>query len=254
MKNTSGHMSLNEKILHLSRDKSNKSLLLLLVQGFLAGIYVSIGTLAYLKVAASTADPGIGAFFGALVFPFGVIAVLIMGAELFTSDCMVMTAVYNRRTKTHKIFKILLIIFIANVIGCIFIAYLTNSAGIFDNGVMEFTADIAIKKVNMPFYMLLVSGILCNIIISTGVCLSYSSKSEMASIAVIWLSMAVFVISGTDNVVANAYYLFTAYFAGADITLIDIIYNLLVSSLGNFIGGGIIVSGANRCQQIGVSR
>jgi formate/nitrite transporter FocA (FNT family) len=67
----------------------------------------------------------------------------------------------------------------------------------------------------------------------------------MAKIAVLWLAITVFTISGTEHVVANAYYLFTAYFGGVGIELTDIVYNLLVSGLGNFIGGGIIVSGAN---------
>lgn len=245
MQNTSGPKALTEYILHLSKDKSNKPFLVLLVQGLLAGIYISIGAIAYFKVSASTADPGLGAFLGAMVFPLGIIAVLLMQAELYTSDCMVMTAVYAGRTRLHKIFKILGIIFVANVIGCILIAYLTNASGIFNNDVMELVKNTAIKKAYMPFGKLLISAILCNIIVCTGVCLAYSCQNEMAKIAALWLAIAVFTISGTEHVIANAYYLFTAYFAGVDIGLSDIIYNLLVSGFGNLIGGGIIVSGAN---------
>ncbi|TAH72106.1 MAG: formate/nitrite transporter family protein [Anaerolineaceae bacterium] len=245
MQNTSGPKALTEYILHLSKDKSNKSFLILILQGILAGIYISIGAIAYFKIAASTADPGLGTFLGALVFPLGIIAVLLMQAELFTSDCMVMTAIYARRTRIYKIFKILGLILIANIIGCLFIAYLTNASGIFNDKVMELVKATAIKKAYMPFGRILISGILCNIIVCTGVCLAYSCQNEMAKIAVLWLAIAVFTISGTEHVVANAYYLFTAYFAGVDIALSDIIYNLLVSGLGNFIGGGIIVSGIN---------
>jgi formate/nitrite transporter FocA (FNT family) len=41
------------------------------------------------------------------------------------------------------------------------------------------------------------------------------------------------------------YYLFTAYFGGAEISLLEILYNLSVSALGNFVGGGIVVAGTN---------
>lgn len=245
MQNTSGPKALTEYILHLSKDKANKSFLILLIQGILAGIYISMGAIAYFRIAASTADPGLGAFLGALVFPLGIIAVLLMQAELYTSDCMVMTAVYVRRTKIKSIFKILGLILICNVIGCIFVAYLTNASGIFNDKVMELVRDTAMKKAYMPFGRLLISGILCNIIVCTGVCLAYSCQNEMAKIAVLWLAITVFTISGTEHVVANAYYLFTAYFGGIGIELSDILYNLLISGLGNFIGGGIIVSGAN---------
>ena len=54
-----------------------------------------------------------------------------------------------------------------------------------------------------------------------------------------------FVISGTEHVVANMYYLFAALFYGAPLTAKDIVYNLLVAAIGNFIGGGIIVAGIN---------
>lgn len=211
----------------------------------MAGIYISIGAIAYLKIAATTADPGLGVFLGALVFPLGIIAVLLMHAELFTSDCMVMTAVYAGRTRIYKIFKILGLIFVANVLGCMLIAYLTNVSGIFNSDVMELVRNTAMKKAYMPLARLFISGILCNIIVSTGVCLAYSCHNEMAKIAALWLAIAVFTITGTEHVVANAYYLFTAYFGGVDIGLADIVYNLLVSGIGNFIGGGVIVSGAN---------
>ena len=41
------------------------------------------------------------------------------------------------------------------------------------------------------------------------------------------------------------YYLFAGLFSGADIGFKDIFYNLAVSGIGNFIGGGIIVAGIN---------
>ena len=160
MQNTSGPKALTEYILQLSRDKSKKTFLILLVQGILAGTYISLGAIAYFRIAASTTDPGLGAFLGALVFPFGIIAVLIMQAELYTSDCMVMTAVYAGRTRMHKIFKTLGIVLIANIIGCIFIAYITNVSGIFNDDVMALVTDTAIKKAYMPFGRLLISGIL----------------------------------------------------------------------------------------------
>jgi formate/nitrite transporter FocA (FNT family) len=75
--------------------------------------------------------------------------------------------------------------------------------------------------------------------------MAYSCRDEIAKIVVLWLAITVFVLSGTEHVVANMYYLFTAYFAGADISLLEILYNLSVSALGNFVGGGIIVAGAN---------
>ncbi len=244
-KNYSGPKALTKYILYQSKHKADKRFIILLVQGILAGIYISLGAIGYFKLAATVADPGLGGFLGALVFPLGIIAILIMQAELFTSDSMVMVAVYDGRTRVSRIFRILVIILIANLLGAIFAAFMTHASGIFDEKIMQLIIQKSIHKVHMPLGQLFSSAILCNIIVSTGVCLAYSCRDEIAKIIVVWLSITVFVLSGTEHVVANMYYLFTAYFTGGDITLLEIFYNLLIAAIGNFIGGGVIVSVVN---------
>lgn len=241
----SGPKALTEYILYQSKHKANKRFIILLMQGFLAGLYIAIGAIASLKLSVSITAPGLGNFLGALVFPLGIIAIILMQAELFTSDCMVMIAVYTGRTRVSKIFRILCLIFVSNLLGAIFAAFLTRTSGIFDQSTIDLVIEKALFKVQMPIGQLFASAVMCNIIVCTGVCLSYSCKEEIAKIVVLWLAIAVFVISGTEHVVANMYYLFAALFCGAKLTAKDIFYNLAVSGVGNFIGGGIIVSGIN---------
>lgn len=245
MANYSGPKALTEYILYQSKHKANKTFIILLVQGILAGMYISIGAIGYLKLVAHVADPGMGAFLGALVFPVGIIAIILMQAELYTSDSMVMIAVYAGRTTIHKIMRILVLILFANLIGAIATAYMTYASGIFKEADMSLVIEKALHKVDMPAGQLFVSAILCNIIVSTGVCLAYSCREEISKVVVVWLAITVFVLSGTEHVVANMYYLFIAYFGGADISLLGIAYNLSIAAVGNFIGGGVIVSGIN---------
>lgn len=240
-----GPKALTDYILKISKDKENKPLLKMILQGILAGSYIAIGAIGYFKIAGSMDDHNLASFLGALVFPVGIIAVLLMQAELFTSNCLIMTARYEGKIKLHKILKILTIILISNLIGSILIAELTNVSGIFDGKVMELVIEKAIKKAHMPVGKLFMSSILCNIIVCTGICLAYSCKEEITKIVVLWLAITVFVLSGTEHVVANMYYLFTAYFGGAQITLLEILYNLAVSAVGNFIGGGVLIAGSN---------
>ncbi len=241
----SGPKALTEYILYHSKHKANKRLIILLIQGILAGLYISIGAIGYFKVATSQMDPGLGAFFGALVFPVGIIAILLMQAELFTSDTMVMIAVYDKRTKLNKIFSILVLILLANLIGAVFAALLTQGAGVFNQATLDVIISKANHKVHMTTSQMFFSSILCNIIVSTGVCLAYSCREEIAKVVVVWLAITVFVLSGTEHVVANMYYLFVAYFGGGSMSLGEIFYALFIVAIGNFIGGGIIVSGVN---------
>lgn len=245
IKTYTGPKALTEYILNQSKHKANKKVGILFVQGILAGMYIAFGAVGYFKVAGSVADTGLGAFLGALVFPMGIIAILWMQAELFTSDTMVMIAVFDRRTKIQKIFGILGIILFSNMIGAIFVAWMSDIAGIYNANIMELIIHKAELKVSMPVDQLIVSGIFCNILVSTSVCLAYSSKDEITKVIVLWFGIVVFVLSSTEHVVANMYYLFMAYFGNASITLSEIFYNLFWVAIGNFIGGGLIVSGVN---------
>lgn len=241
----SGPKALTEYILNQSKNKANKRAIVLLFQGILAGIYISIGAIGSLKLSATVTSPGLGNFLGALVFPVGIIAIILMQAELFTSDCMVMLSVYTGRTKIRKILRILLLIIFSNLLGAVIVAFLTKTSGIFGQAVTDLVIEKAVHKVHMPILELFTSSILCNIIVCTGVCLAYSCKDEIAKIGALWLAIVVFVLSGTEHVVANMYYLFIGLFSGADISMLDIFYNLGVSAVGNFVGGGIIVTGIN---------
>ena len=244
-KGYSGPKSLTEYVLYQSENKAAKQFVNLLIQGFLAGLYIAIGAIGYFKIIGYTGNSGVGNFFGAMVFPLGIIAILVMQAELFTSDTMVMVLVYQKKLKLIKILRILLVILIANLLGSIFAAMLTQTSGIFNDNVMDIIIHKSLYKVNMPVVQMFSSAFLCNIIVSTGVCLSYSCKDEIAKIVVLWLAITVFVLSGTEHVVANMYYLFVAYFGGADITLLQIFYNLSIVTVGNFIAGGVFVAGIN---------
>jgi formate/nitrite transporter len=245
MSNHSGPQALVEYVLHSADDKVSKPFTKLILQGILAGIYIAIGAIGYLKLVATTADPGVGAFLGALVFPVGIIAIILMQTELYTSGTMSLIAIYARQNKITSILRVLVTILCSNLVGGITIAYLANASGIFNEKVMELIIEKTVHKVHMPFDQLFFSSILCNIIVCTGVCLAYACKDEISKIVSLWLAITVFVLTGTEHVVANMYYLFAGFFGGADVTIMDIAYNLSVAALGNLIGGGIIVSGFN---------
>lgn len=245
MDRQSGAEGLVEYILKVSRQKENKRFYVLIIQGFLAGLFIAIGAIACLKVSSSITPLGLGSFLGALVFPLGIIAIVFMPVELFTSDCLIVTSVYAGRTKALKTAGVLCLVFVANVLGALFAAFLTKLSGIFDSATADLLVAKALPKAQMPVVRLFTSSILCNIIVCTGVCLAFNCKEEIAKIFVLWLSIAVFVISGTEHVVANMYFLLASLFYGSQIAAVDVLYSLVVSGIGNFVGGGIIVAGMN---------
>lgn len=110
-------------VMEANEAKSQKPLLTILLQAFMAGMYIAFGGLAYYKLAASVALDGLGQFFGAMLFPTGVIAIIITGAELFTSNCANAFGVYAGRSKALRLVRYLVLVLFGNTLGGIFIAF-----------------------------------------------------------------------------------------------------------------------------------
>ncbi len=232
-------------IVAAGKSKTEKPLRALILKGILAGMFIAMGAIGYFKLVAYTADPGLGKFLGALVFPTGIIAILLLGSELFTSDCMAILSVYKGKANLGKFMTMLLTVITANLVGAIIMALLNTGAGIFSDHMIEIVSKVAVKKTTMPLGQMFTSAVLCNIIVCSGVMMAYTAKSAVGKILAIWFPICVFVLSGTEHIVANMYYLLMAYFNGAAVTVGGIAMSFAVVTVGNFIGDGIIVAGVN---------
>ncbi|MDR5599065.1 formate/nitrite transporter family protein [Paenibacillus larvae] len=97
----------------------------MIVLGFLAGAFIALGYLLYIRVIASVpAEWGsFSSFLGASVFPVGLILVLLAGGELLTGNMMaVPLARIMGRISTWETVRNLLVITVSNFLGAIFVA------------------------------------------------------------------------------------------------------------------------------------
>lgn len=141
--------------------------------------------------------------------------------------------------------KMLTTVLIANLVGAIIMALLSTGAGIFSHKMLEIVAKAAVGKTTMPIGRMFISAVLCNIIVCSGVMMAYSAKDVVGKIFAIWFPICLFVLSGTEHIVANMFYLMMAFFNGADVTVAGILTSFGVVTVGNFIGGGIVIAGVN---------
>ncbi len=232
-------------IVAAGKSKTQKKFRALVLQGILAGMFIAMGAIGYFKLVAYTVDPGLGKFLGALIFPTGIIAILLLGVELFTSDCMAILSVYKKNVKLGSFMKMLITVLFANLVGAIIMALLSTGSGIFSDHMLEIVSKSAVAKTTMPLDQMFISAVLCNIIVCSGVMMAYSAKTVIGKVMAIWFPIALFVLSGTEHIVANMFYLVMAYVNGASVTIPGILTSFGIVTLGNFIGGGIIIAGVN---------
>lgn len=226
--------------------KANAGWLYMVVLGFLGGAFISVGYLAYIRIAGTLPHEwgGFGSFIGAAVFPVGLACILVGGGELITSNMMAVGAAYlSKKIDIKRLLKNYVFITLMNVVGAVFVAYFFGHiVGLTEGVVLEKTIHTAEAKVNATPLQMIVSGIGCNWLVSMGAWLSFAAKDVTGKILGAWFPVMTFVAIGFQHVVANMFIIPAAMLAGAHITFLQFAENMLFVWIGNLLGGLVMVA------------
>ena len=255
-----------EAMMTASETKAAMSLKRLIIFGIFAGVYIAFaGSGANMAAFNLLADPetfGLGKVLSGTIFTVGLIMVVLGGAELFTGNTTMVAAAIDKRITVSSMFRNWVIVYIANFIGGVLIAFLVYYSGVLNSGdgmLGAMTVKIAAGKVNMAFGPALVSGILCNWLVCMAVWLSTGAQTTMGKIFSVFFPIWLFVTAGFEHSVANMYFIPAGIFAGnnqlfttlsgvggdalANLTWSGMfVSNLLPVTLGNIVGGAVCVA------------
>jgi len=212
---------------------------LLMVQSFMAGIYIAMAGHLFLAVG--------GGILGGALFPTGLIAVVLTSAELFTGDALVFVAsVLGRRVSFAKLLRNWTVSWVMNFAGCLFwgylLAYLSDSLE--DLGKVDFAIAVAYKKSDEGWLSIFLKGIGANFMVCVGVWQATCAEEVSGKILALWFPISAFVILGFDHCIANQFFIPVGMMLGADISISHLLFQaLLPATLGNIVGGGVMVGG-----------
>lgn len=232
--------------------KTTRRLWVLFVLGIFAGAFIGLGGLTSQIVSCGVVPAGLGRFMSGLVFPIGLMMVIISGGELFTGNCLIFISVLSKNTYMTAMLRSWLFVYLGNLVGGMFIALLANFGnvlGLYDGELARLAVNTAKAKVTMPFYEAMIKGILCNFLVCVAVWVSFSTEEVPGKIAALYLPIVLFVICGFEHSVANMYFIPTGLIAkhvygytAEELTWAGyFLRNLLPVTLGNIIGGSILV-------------
>lgn len=223
--------------------KVNRSCLKLFILAIFAGALIGFGAIGSYLVSSDLIikDIGLGKLIGACVFPVGLIMVVLGGFELFTSDCLMTMGVASKKINILQMFKVLVIVYLGNLVGALIVSWVSVKVNTLYPNAAHTLMHSAEAKVHADWFVLLLKGVFANILVAGGALVAYSSKEWIGKIAAAWFAIMLFIVLGYEHSIANMTYIPTAIFLGSNISIMQLIYNLIFSTLGNFIGGGIIV-------------
>jgi formate/nitrite transporter len=228
----------------------------------LAGAFIAVGAaFAANTLAGSSALPyGVARLLGGLTFSLGLILVVVAGAELFTGNNLIVMAWASRRVTTGRLLGNWGLVYAGNFVGAFATAVLVflSKQYTFGGGQVGVTAlSIASTKTSLGFGQAIVLGLLCNALVCLAVWLTYGAHTTADKILAIIPPIAAFVALGFEHSVANMYFIPVALLIKTndswmattpgvpdvsgvtwDSFLVD---NLLPVTIGNVIGGAIMV-------------
>lgn len=247
--------------------KANLNLFKMILKSIFAGMFIALGAVASNLAVHNITDVGIARTLSGVIFPVGLMMVIILGGELFTGNCLISLAFFDKKISLIHMLRNLIVVYFSNMIGTILIAYLVFYSGHFEysnGGLGAYTIKVAMGKAGMDFSNALFSGILCNILVCSAVLMTIAAKDIIGKIFGAFFPIMIFVISGYEHCGANKYYIPAGMIASTNPKYVEKaceLYgftpeqikeqltnskffgaNLIPVTIGNLIGGIFIVS------------
>ncbi|MCK4906403.1 MAG: formate/nitrite transporter family protein [Spirochaetes bacterium] len=236
----------------------------LLLLGILAGVFIGFAAHLATTVATGWTIGGASALFGlkkffvGAVFSVGLMLVMIPGSELWTGNNLMTISLFNKDITLKSMMRNWVIVYIGNLIGSILLAWMiAKMTGLTAGAVGSTAINIAAGKCSLTPLQAIFRAIGCNILVVLAVMMAVAAKKISGKILAIFFPIMAFVTAGFEHSIANMYFLpaglfsktFTNAEAGADqvkitaLTIGNSVQNIALVSLGNFIGGAILISG-----------
>jgi formate transporter len=231
----------------------------------LAGAFIALGAMFATTVAAGGADLpfGVVRLLAGLVFCLGLILVVVAGAELFTGNHLIVMAWADRRVTAGRLGRNWAIVYAGNFVGATATALIlfVSKQYTFGDGAVGLAAlNSAETKTSFAFGQAFVLGIMCNALVCMAIWLTYSARTVTDKILAIIFPITAFVAAGFEHSIANMYFLPIGLLVKAagtdgfwneigktsadfgDLTVSNaLLMNLLPVTLGNIVGGSLMV-------------
>jgi len=243
-----------------------KEFILAILAGAFIGFASEGSNMAAFNLFARPETYGLGKALAGSIFGTGLMLVIVAGAEMFTGQTLILAAVLDGRVKLSQMLKNWTLVWIGNLVGSLFLAYMMVNSGLFNSGdhvLGAMTIKIAAYKTSLPFMSAFWLGVMCNWLVCLAVWMSFAAKDIVGKLFAIFFPIWLFITSGFEHSVANMYYIPAGIMAKSNPQWVAaaaeygvtpeklahlnwvnfFLVNELPVTLGNIVGGGILVAG-----------
>ncbi|MEE8674809.1 formate/nitrite transporter family protein [Tractidigestivibacter scatoligenes] len=223
------------------------------VLAMMAGLFIAMGAALMLVVKS---DSSLGFAFSqilsGLVFSVGLFLVVVAGAELFTGNNLMAIGCLSGRYGAGRLVGSWLTVYAGNFVGSLLLVLIlagANFAGLNGGAVGVAAASVAASKASLSPMVAFCRGIMCNVLVCLAVWMSFAGHTVVDKFLACVMPVMGFVASGYEHCVANMFFLPYGLLTQAlglgggapAVSLAGTCSNLLCVTLGNLVGGAILV-------------
>ena len=187
----------------------------LFVSAVLAGVFISIGAVAFLSVENKV--------IGAILFSVGLFAICTNSLALYTGK---VCCCLDDKKNLHD----LPVIWLGNLLGTVVSSYLVRLTRIAT--ISEKARQMCLVKMNDSLLSIFVLAFFCNFLIYLAVDGYKNNHHQLGKYLSLLFGVVIFIICGFEHCVANMFYLSVADMWNKESVLL-----ILVNTLGNSVGG-----------------
>lgn len=254
-----------ELVVGVGQRKAEMSVTNQLILGVMAGAFIAFGAAGSCVAVHTVESAGVAKALAGALFAAGLIMVVVAGGELFTGNSLMLMALAEGWISPWQLLRSWLVVYVGNFAGALLTAGLVclsgqwgMSGGLLGASVIKTAAGKTALSFQNAFFL----GVLCNWLVCLAVWMSFAARDIAGKVLVIFFPIWIFVTSGFEHSVANMYYIPAGILAAADPALAEraasvglspealanlnwgamLQANLLPVTLGNVVGGGVLVA------------
>lgn len=249
------------KVTELGASKVQTGFVSTLALAVLAGFFIGLGgILAGTIAVGSELGTGPTKLLMGIGLAMALFMVVITGAELFTGNSLMLMGLVSRHISLRELGSNWSLVYVGNLAGALIVVLLVYLSRWWAQGDYAFAhAAIATAqaKVDLSFEIIFVRGILANVLVCLAIWLAMAGRTLTDKLLGIVLPVCTFIAAGFEHSIANMYFVPLGVLlahnpealAGAGLTaeqtarmtLPWAAHNIVAATLGNIIGGGVIV-------------
>ncbi|MGC4065014.1 MAG: formate/nitrite transporter family protein [Polyangiaceae bacterium] len=213
------------------------------LRAIMAGLYLSLVVMTFWALHQGLRGSPFGKVIASAFFGVGLSVIVFTESELFTSNCFYLAiSSFAKKTSLRQAVSIWVCSWLGNLLGAVLLAVVFRTAGVFES----FTPDHALyagafHKADQSVAVLFWKGVLANWIVCLAVWVGLRLKEEIAKTTVIILVVFTFLYLGFEHSIANMGTFAFALVSSDAVTPGAAMRNLAVSTLGNLVGGAVLV-------------